>query len=467
MHRLVRAASVRLPAFCFLFLSVSVLSSHASEIVYPPGSNIANVVEDYGVDNTGETDVTDTLRAIFESLNTWRTIYLPKGTYKVSGTVACISRPRGKACHGPMIIGQSRKETIIRLVDGTWPEDSLDFGSYPGRIDSQVVLHSGDCTNTSFEKSISNLTVNIGKNNDGAIGVVYIGSNSGAISEVDIISEDGKGSIGLSLSGSENGPALARNVYVKGFKRGVYSAASCHISVSQVIVDGASEYGLVNKWRAAMDSIKITTKPKALGLLNLHNGELSLTNGFFEGSKSKVAIKNTKGNLYLRNIHTKGFGRALQVDSGLPAPKTAYIEQYTSNEPVGAVYDAQKGLNLPIKYPRYPAWERDSSKWANPMVYMSDDHDHANDTEVLQKTFAEKGKTAAVLPFLSYEGREKGHMKKRQWNIDDTIRIGNDFERVVGTAAIIRGTTGAVVIEDGSAPLVEFRHFRVWRPLKV
>jgi len=112
--------------------------------------------------------------------------------------------------HGPWLVGESREETIIRLKDGTWTTPLYNFMPTDGKPESKVyeqtVLSTGDSTNTTFNKIIRNMTVNIGRNNGGAVGVMYNTSNSGYLGEVDIISEDGKGAAGLALAGLENGP---------------------------------------------------------------------------------------------------------------------------------------------------------------------------------------------------------------------------------------------------------------------
>jgi hypothetical protein len=42
----------------------------------------------YNIDKTGQTNVADTLNSILQKNATWKVIYLPNGTYRVSKTVA-------------------------------------------------------------------------------------------------------------------------------------------------------------------------------------------------------------------------------------------------------------------------------------------------------------------------------------------------------------------------------------------
>lgn len=145
----------------------------------------------YNADNTGQTDVSDILtRALLENKNSgWgnRIVYLPNGTCLVAKTV---KQTEGGGNVGPCLQGQSRKGTIIRLKDGTWPTDD-------GK--RRWILKTGDGVAQNFNRILRNLTISIGKNNDGACGLFFYGNNQASMSDVDVISEDGKGQVGLDL----------------------------------------------------------------------------------------------------------------------------------------------------------------------------------------------------------------------------------------------------------------------------
>ncbi|NJK93182.1 MAG: hypothetical protein HC904_16010 [Blastochloris sp.] len=190
-------------------------------IRFPASANVINIVETYGVDNTGKTDVTAKLNEIWQSFRKQPvTLYFPKGTYLVSGMVRGFhdtKRGQGQYKAGPYLVGESRTETIIRLKDGTWSNDPFPrLDELPQELDNHVVVHTGDSTNTTFYQVISNLTINTGRNNAGAIGLVYITSNSGHVANVDIISEDGQGAAGVALIGQENGPGMLREYEYPG-----------------------------------------------------------------------------------------------------------------------------------------------------------------------------------------------------------------------------------------------------------
>jgi len=447
------------PAFAVLSLAGPVLAE--DNLVFPPNSGIINVVTDRGVASNGRTDVTVLLNQILSenerSGDKNAIIYFPTGTYRISGRIRGPHRPTfagGGAIHGPLIVGQSRTRTVIRLTDNTWPSDTLGFpnrvGVYPTVIDDRVVLHSGDCGNTTFQRQIRNLTVDIGKNNDGATGVVFIASNSGCMADVDIVSEDGKGCIGLSLSGTENGPLAVHNVRVKGFKRGVYCSVADVLSMSQVVLEDPTRYGFVNNGRCAVDSLKVRSVCPAV--LNLGGGTLSLLNGYFEGGASDTAAVYNHYKLFARNLQSSGFKRALHCrDFGggyRQAPATATIDEYLSRPSAGTFYQPGVSMNLPVKYPPSVAWEQDLAKWSNPATYKTGSNTW---TAAFKSALSATGKTSVVIPWLGYPA----------YDITDTLRVKGAISRVIGTTANIYRGAAAIVVEDGTAPVVVLQNFSI------
>jgi len=427
---------------CCLVLPVNTWA--VDNLVFPSGTGMVDVVRDRGVDNTGRTDVTAKLNQI---LTTDRAIYLPIGTYRVSGMLRGPHHPTfaaGGESAGPSVIGQSRTRTVIRLADGTWPLDTLKFpssrGTYPAIIDERVVMHSGDCGNTTFLKLFRNFTVDIGKNNDGATGMVFIASNTGCLADVDIVSEDGKGCIGLSFSGSENGPLMVHNVRTKGFKRGIWCPVADVLSISQVVIEGATQYGFVNSGRCALDSL--ATSMSAPALVNLHSGWLSLLNAYFAGGASDTAAVYNYGALFARNLKSSGYKRALHCKdwgSGLhQAPTGPSVSEYLSREAEGTFYTPGVSLNLPIKYPPFPPWEQDMAKWSSVSALKTT----ANTwTAAFKSALSQTGKTSVAIPCCGF------------YDINDTLRITGSIERIAGAYTEIPGT-GGVVVQDGTAPVV-------------
>ncbi len=411
------------------------------DIVYPQSANVFDVVRDGGVDNTGKTDVTAKLQALLSARSrSISVLYFPKGTYLVSGElVVKIDRSRNDASHshGPWIVGEKRSETIIRLKDGTWPKPIYDLmEGKEKRLDKQVVLSTGDSTNTTFNKIIRNLTVNTGKNNAGAIGLQYCVSNSGFLGEVSIISEDGKGVAGLALAGVENGPGQVRNVQTRGFDIGFYNAAMHMMTVSHLTIENPNKIGVVNVGMAAAEDFNITMNaPGAAGTpgspgvaIDMRGGVLSLVGARLTGV-SGLAVTH-KGMLYLRDAKAVGYAGVLEAGK-------LTVDEFTSDKTVSLFDRGDKAIALPIKKTPMVPYEKDMSKWANVLDYGAVGDGKADDTEAIQKALNDTSKTTVLFP---YGGKPWGVNERhlvpekigRQFRITKPLVLGPTIERVVG-----------------------------------
>jgi hypothetical protein len=446
------------------------------DIVYPPKANVYNVVRDGGVDNTGKTDVTAKLqKLIAERANSIAILYFPKGTYLVSGSlIVKIDRSRKPSSHshGPWIVGEKRSRTIIRLKDGTWPKPLYDLSKktlrgrgkrkrmrYPSALDRQVVLSTGDSTNTTFSKIIRNLTINVGRDNAGAIGVQYCTSNSGFLGEVTIVSEDGQGTCGLALAGVENGPGQVRNVHVRGFDVGFYNRAPYTMSCSRLTIEDPNKYGVVNAGMIAGESFDVTMSGPGPAIKQdgrhfaLLGARLKGVSGLaFEGS----------GRLYLRDAQATGFDGVLKAGE-------ATVKEYHSGKAM-SLFDKPAGsLKLEIKRTPILPYETDMSKWANVLDYGAEhvafgDGPH-DSTEAFQKALADKTKTHVMVPYGSKPWKHQGYRwhkvpepRGRNFWVRKSLVIPPHVTRIVGVPGSIRHNyedkVRLIVEGDSDVPLI-------------
>ena len=437
-------------AFALLLIPYA---ANADDIAFPPGANVFNVVTDGGLDNTGQTDCTEALNEILSEKfgKKVQVVYFPKGTYLVSGMVRGrhIGTLRGNQHYsaGPIVIGESRTETIIRLKDGTWPEDRLEPGELPKRIDERVVWHTGDANNTTFYQIIQNLTINTGRNNAGATGMVYIASNNGHLSGIDIVSDDGQGAIGLALTGVENGPALIRDVRIDGFRRGLHNHGFNYMTVVDLVIQNAGDVGVTNDGLLAMENLSVTMQGSAPAVRNLKNSWLCLIGGAFDG-RGSAAIHNT-GKLYARAITAKGFSAAIEAtgtDTDRTPPNGPVVEEYASQEPVGLFQANGGSLGLPVKQAPYPAWDRNFEKWVN----LEELRQGQSWDQAWKQALDQEDKTTLVIPFSE---TDRVQLKSK-------VTVGGAYSRIVGTSARFapephnRSKDAALIIGDGTAPVV-------------
>ncbi|HJY05847.1 MAG TPA: glycosyl hydrolase family 28-related protein, partial [Bryobacteraceae bacterium] len=140
--------------------------------------------------------------------------------------------------------GQNKANTTIRLTDNNPNFQNANCNVSP-HGDKQareycramiMTASEGDPQSTGFgenayENDIWNLTIDTGSGNPGAIALDWVGSNRASVKNVNIVSEDGRGRCGLSVSRSSSagtGPAYVKNVSISGFDYGIYAIAAAH-----------------------------------------------------------------------------------------------------------------------------------------------------------------------------------------------------------------------------------------------
>jgi hypothetical protein len=424
--------------------------------VLPAKTGALNVVRDKGVDNTGKTDVTDTLNKILGTLQTpFRWIYFPKGTYLVSGMVSGYKCKAGEQSRGPVIVGESRTGTVFRLKDGVWPTANIDPSQFPPSVNSQVVLHSGDCGNTGFSKELHNFTVDIGSNNAGASGVTFNTANNGGISDVNVISRDGKGCIGLAISGGEPGPLYAHSIYVNGFKVGIYNNATDDGTLFQIRLENQTLYGIQNAWGGEIDSFSFNTSAANVpAVFSGSLGRLVAINCFLAGNSTGAAIVNQGGHLFARDIHSTGYqgGALSSTGTRVSAPSGATLDEYASHGSIGLWYTPGKSLNLPVKYPPFPPWEQDTAKWASTAQFKGGG--------LGQPSRADS--TAFRMAWTS--GRSNIEISNTtSQNLTDTLFVDGNKARVLGTKGAISGP--AIVIQNNTPPVVVLQYLEYSGPI--
>ena len=159
-----------------------------------------------------------------------RIIYFPAGTYLVSDTVSYtlkklqniyLSKPYSELTRGIHLMGEDRDKTVIRLADHS---SGFEKGSKKAVVSytnaSEACIR--ECSNVSQLNTFTDITVDCGKGNEGAIALRFVANNSGNVENVRLKAD--RGDIGLQLACSTEG--VFRNIEIKGFDVGVYSNAT-------------------------------------------------------------------------------------------------------------------------------------------------------------------------------------------------------------------------------------------------
>jgi hypothetical protein len=423
-----------------VFLACLLLSVRipAIEYVFPAGANVVDITKTpYSADRTGKTDVSAILSKAVNDISLasgWGPgiLYMPNGTYLVKNTFQWRIASNGNGI-GPHVMGQSRTGTVIKLAKGTWP-----LGT-----EEKAVIQTGAGSENNFSKGIMNLTVLVDSNNAGAIGIIYVSNNNGLMSDVDVISADGRGMYGIQSAGgisglTSNGPFIIRRTYIKGFDVGIRTCGSQSEMISQIRLEGQSKYGIWTSCILTIDSLTSNDTVQAIEA----QGAVMLTHGLLlNGAPTRYAIRNWALGSYFNDITTTGYKAAITSAGPNPMPKGTSFDEYTPVVPVSLFPSPKTSMHLPTKYPPEIPWETDFAKWAFPQDYKVNGR---TDAQALQAAIDDPARTTVCIA------------RGRTYQIDQPVYVRGAIRRIIATGGMLHRTNsnGQLIIEDGSAPAV-------------
>jgi len=395
--------------------------------VFPNNFILANVKTKYGAKGDG---ITDDTAAIQKALDDERSedkdyfgkpkaLYFPAGTYMISDTLTW------KGCC-MYLQGQGAGVSIIKLKD-----KAKGFGDR----DAPKPAIRTIAGNMSFRQNVTDLTVDTGKNNPGAIGIDYISNNFGSLWNVSIRSSDGQGKVGLDMSRQWAGPCLIKNVQINGFDYGIvtknleYGPTFEQITLQQQKVAGILNDGntlAIRKFQSTNSVPAIQNQAQA-GMI------IVLDSNFQSGAANVSAIENN-GYLYARNINTSGYQSAIRHKETI-VPGTS-VGEYVSDKIYNLFDSPQRSLNLPIE--ETPTFEdKNLSSWASfsPKWY--------GDTYSLQEEL-NSGKATIYFPFGAYFSHDR-----------KVVKVPASVRRIVGFSSVVNGGGIVFRIEQNSdKPLI-------------
>lgn len=466
-HR--RHLSMRRCAVAALWLGWPAICT-AQDLVFPADAQVVNVKNPatfgapagvVGARGDGVADDTRAIRAaIHFALNRgdryggFPLVYLPRGTYKVSDAlesrIADTSVWFGWRA-GLYLVGESQTHTIVKLDDAA--------PGYANASTPKAVIKTGSEAyngtpsadgggNQAFRHTIQNLTVDVGANNLGAIGIDFLASNRGAIENVTIRSSDParRGHTGIAMNRAWPGPALIKNVAVQGFDTGIallnhyqYSMTFEHVALEEQKVAGIKTNNNVLNIRGLQSSnavpvIQMTGSASHLVLLDAR---------FMGGAPASAAITNA-GKFYGRNLQSAGYGKVIddttsanQDIAGGAAPIT--VQEYKSHTVAKAFSDsANRSLQLPIEEtPTYHT--ADLNQWANVLTFGATRDNSSNDDTAGIQAAIDSGKTVVYLPH-------------GQYHVARTLVLRGNLRKLIGLHAGISRKAGF----PSGAPLFRF-----------
>jgi len=342
----------------------ALVGPRAAGFAPPPGELFVNVKTDCGAKGDGVTDDTAALKAAFGAgksaphpkLGVARQIYLPDGVYLVSDRLPVGDKKK-------FIIGQSRRGVVIRLRDGCpgfqdpkRPRAVVDFGegSYKG-------WHFAN----NFNQRLVNLTVDTGRANPGATGVLYHTNNLGGMYHVTIRSSDPerRGARGLHL-GCGTGPGLVWDVAVEGFDVGCLIDSNLHgMTVGRLALSGQRECGFRadGNFSAVWGLVSRNRVPAVV----VKDGHFVLLDAeCIGGSPTEAAVLVKGGVVFCRNVKTSGYGKAL-VSEGPERAELAppRVSEFVRPRGFSLFGSEPRSLGLPVEEPPISMDWGDPAQW--------------------------------------------------------------------------------------------------------
>ncbi len=406
------------------------------DVRFPDDFGHADVTQPpFNAKGDGVTDDTQAIQAALDA-NPSGLIYLPNGTYLISDVLLW---PRRAEARMTTLQGQSRTGTVIKLKDS-----ALGFSN---RMKPRPMIWTGKAPAQRFGNEVRNLTLDTGTDNHGAVGAQFMSSNTGTIDQVDFVSGDGNGAIGLDLGYTdEQGPLLVRNVRVRGFNVGISTVGSVNsVTLEDIVLEDQGEAGFRNGGQP-ISARRLVSRNKVPAIVNL-SGLFTLIESQLEG-EGPAAIQNN-GHMLVRDSHASGDGLAIDNRQGHAQPvPIGSIDEFLSHPALTVGDTPGKTLRLEIKDPPMVEVE-DPAKWVNALS-LRQPEDKGNDALSVQRAI-DSGATTVYLPRGTY-------------NWKTTVVVRGDVRHIIAAKTNIKaeGSHAMFHIADGNSPVVKIERVTEW-----
>ncbi|UYZ63632.1 glycoside hydrolase family 55 protein [Hymenobacter weizhouensis] len=434
-------------------------AARAQDSTFPADGGVIDVTKaPYNAKGDGVTDDTQAiLRALADEniANQRRIVYLPKGTYLVSGTLLWPKGLKsGDDYKRTTLQGVNKAGTIIRLKDGA--AGFGDAASPKPVVDTQLNAANG------FENTISDLTVDVGRRNPGATGIKFNSNNGGGVYNVRIKSSDPAkaGVAGLNLGYPRNGQHLIKNVAVDGFDTGIITGSDKINSVVLESIDVRNQRvcGVYNYFQAVtIRGLRSTNAVPAVrsggNAMSLHLLDAVITGSGNASTRTAIEIFNTDPDQYggiratmqtfLRNIQVTGYQHSAisfnKVRFGVDT-LDGNITEYVSH----GVYslfpgNATRSLGLAVRETPAVAWgtPTDTADWVRVRGFTG----------------------AAIQAAIDRAGAQTVYLPNGTYTVTQPIIIRGSVRRIIGLRALLQGAASPTFrFENGTAPAVVVQH---------
>jgi hypothetical protein len=420
----------------------------------------------------GQTDDTQALRDAFDLLKReyiklgWGKrdpryryyIYLPHGTYRVSEPFIYRGEPArwptdrsaGPGGNGwditdVRIVGQSREGTVIRL------DDQAEGFQDPGNPQPVVAVQhlQTEFNNAVARNAVRHLTINSGRGNPGAAGLMFQGANSAEFSDIHVFSEDGRGAAGLwfnisCLQGHHT------DLYVEGFDYGLLIEDNGRATVMSAGIEHAT---FKNQRKCAICHQSNTLTMRAVLSDQAQSGvpflKLAGANPMAVVTASELHGRQSQGDaitldrehdqfVFLRDIKGEGYTTTLRK-AGRQILTSPRIKEFASRKPASLRQNQRRrSMGLPVQdMPIEPSFNPDT-EWASVDAYGAVGNGKKNSREAVQEALN--------------SGKPKIYFPGDHYRIDGELQIPATVQCLDGMMAKLDGARFSI-IEPGKRPL--------------
>jgi hypothetical protein len=264
-------------------------------------------VRKFGAKGDGKTDDTRAIRAAILAARSdqgkffWpeSIVYFPAGRYRVTDTLDRRGND-GRYLASMALVGESPETTSIVLPDASpafrdaaHPKALVFMASGlrggPPTSGGKDYVNKGE-GNDAYGNYVQDLTIDVGRNNPGAIALDYVASNIGAIRHVRLVAGEDSGQAAISMDRKWPGPLLLSDVDVEGFQIGIsISHTEYSVTLENLRLRGQRGIAIRNQGNSlAMHDVSIETS--GTGLANVGEQSLVVADALSIRLTSPVAV---------------------------------------------------------------------------------------------------------------------------------------------------------------------------------
>ncbi len=332
----------------------------------------------------------DVLYVIFpEELEDSKIIYFPKGTYLVSDTVSYTldnltniyaGIPKYEMNRQIHFKGEGKELVTIKLKDNC---KGFEYGNQKPVVSFML----GESSNLSMTNSFEDITIDTGKNNPGAVGLVFFGNNTGTVKNVSIKSGDDKkrGYAGLHIKHEIVSGCYVKNLEVDGFDYGVRATPARNFSVFEnIFISNQRKCGFfVDNMIISVRNLQSNNFVNAFRVNGALAHAVLVDSKLYGGNVLDSAVDVGCGSVFVRNVDTSGYGSSLTYALEKKCD-SSYIDEYVSDS-VHTVFENElKSEPIAVLDMPETSVDLDINKWVSVNDYGAKGDGITDDTKAIE-----------------------------------------------------------------------------------